>query len=61
MADSIGSDNIVTIEGNHVRIGVGIISSMDFEGSLDEVRFYNRSFTDNDVAISTVTKMATWD
>ena len=24
---------------------------MDFEGSLDEVRFYNRSFTDNDVAI----------
>ena len=24
---------------------------MDFEGSLDEVRFYNRSFTDGDVAI----------
>ena len=25
--------------------------NMDFEGSLDEVRFYNRSFTDDDVTI----------
>ena len=24
---------------------------MDFEGSLDEVRFYNRSFSDSDIAI----------
>ena len=52
VADSIGSDNIVTIEGNHVRIGGwDNASSMDFEGSLDEVRFYNRSFADHDVAI----------
>ena len=52
VADSIGSDNIVTIEGNNVRIGAWSGSgNMDFEGSLDEVRFYNRSFTDDDVTI----------
>jgi hypothetical protein len=52
VADSIGSDNIVTIEGNNVRIGAWSGSgNMDFEGSLDEVRFYDRSFTNDDVAI----------
>ena len=52
VAESIGSDNIVTIEGNNVRIGAWSGSgNMDFEGSLDDVRFYNRSFSDNDVAI----------
>ena len=52
VADSIGADNIVTIEGANVRIGAWSGSgNMDFEGSLDEVRFYNRSFSDGDVAI----------
>ena len=32
--------------GSLVRSG-----DMDFEGSLDEVRFYNRSFSDSDIAI----------
>ena len=35
VADSIGADNIVTIEGNNVRIGAWSGSgNMDFEGSL---------------------------
>ena len=52
VAESTGSDNIVTIEGNHLTIGGWDGSgNMDFEGSLDEVRFYNRSFTDTDVSI----------
>jgi hypothetical protein len=51
-AESIGSDNIVTIEGNNVRVGAWTGSGdMDFEGLLDEVRFYNRSFTDENVSI----------
>jgi hypothetical protein len=52
VADAIGSDNIVTIEGNNVRVGAWSGSgNLDYEGLLDEVRFYNRSFTDDDVAI----------
>ena len=52
IADSIGSDNLVTIEGNNVRIGAWSGSNdMDFEGSLDEVRFYKRSFSAADVSI----------
>ena len=52
VADAIGSDNIVTIEGNNVRVGAWTGSgNMDFEGLLDEVRFYNRSFTDENVSI----------
>jgi hypothetical protein len=52
VADSIGSDNIVKIEGNDVRVGAWTGSgNMDFEGSLDEVRIYNRSFNSADISI----------
>ena len=52
LADAIGSDNIIAIEGNNVRVGAWTGSgNMDYEGLLDEVRFYKRSFTDNDISI----------
>ena len=52
VAESIGSDNLVTMEGSGVRIGSrNQNGNFDFEGELDEVRLYNRSFLQDDIAV----------
>ena len=52
VAQNIGSNNIVSLEGSNVRLGAAShTDDFDFDGSLDEVRLYNCSFTENEVAI----------
>ena len=52
VAQASGSDNLVTVEGSGVRLGSwNTTTDLDFEGNLDEVRLYNRSFGLADVAI----------
>ena len=52
VAESIGSDNLVTIMGNGVRLGSWSGSAdMHFDGLLDEVRFYEKSFTGDEVSV----------
>ena len=52
VAQASGSDNLVTVEGSGVRLGSwNNTTDLDFEGNLDEVRLYNRSFGLADVGI----------
>ncbi len=52
VAEASGSDNLVTMEGSGVRLGSwNNTTNLDFEGNLDEIRLYNRSFGLADVGI----------